>query len=79
MGAVMAVYDGRVFVPESPIKLAKNTKLIISFSTENPYRITAGEKRLRDAAELEYLNANAESLNAEMNDVLQYQLVRHIV
>jgi hypothetical protein len=80
MEAVKAYYDGQVFTPEGPVKLAKNTRVIISFSedvqvmeAENPYRITAAAKRLRDAAELAYLNANAERLNAEMADVLQYQ------
>ena len=41
--------------------------------TENPYRITAEEKRRRDDADLAYINAHAEQLNAEMFDVLQYQ------
>jgi hypothetical protein len=79
MEAVKAYYDGRVFTPEGPVKLAKNTTVIISFSEEreqgagNPYRITAVEKRMRDEEEIAYLNANAERLNAEMADVLQYQ------
>jgi hypothetical protein len=80
MEAVRAYYDGRVFTPEGPIKLAKNKTVIISFSEDareqvagNPYRITADEKRKRDAAEIEYLNANADRMNAEMADVLQYQ------
>jgi hypothetical protein len=41
--------------------------------TVNPYRITAEEKCKRDAADLAYINANAERLNDEMSDVLQYQ------
>jgi predicted DNA-binding antitoxin AbrB/MazE fold protein len=79
MEAVRAYYDGRVFTPEEPVKLAKNRTVIISFSeddtaiVENPYRITAEEKLKRDAAELEYLNTNAERMNAEMADVLRYQ------
>ncbi|GHU79387.1 hypothetical protein FACS189462_5020 [Spirochaetia bacterium] len=78
MEAVRAYYDGRVFTPEEPVKLAKNTTVILSFqadgrNAENPFRITAEEKRVRDAAESEYLNANAERMNAEMADVLQYQ------
>jgi hypothetical protein len=86
MEAVKAYYDGQVFTPEEPVKLAKNTRVIISFSEGaseqpgsdtrnggNPYRITAVEKRSRDAADAAYINANADRLNAEMADVLQYQ------
>jgi hypothetical protein len=80
MEAIKAYYDGRVFTPKEPVRLAKNTTVIISFSEdapvqagESPCRITAAEKRLRDEAEVAYLNANAERLNAEMADVLQYQ------
>ncbi|MFP3043138.1 hypothetical protein LQZ19_15090 [Treponema primitia] len=83
MEAVKAYYDGRVFTPEGPVNLAKNTTVIISFSEgeratdlrsgESPYRITAAEKRVRDAAESDYLNTYAERLNAEMVDVLGYQ------
>jgi hypothetical protein len=79
-GSSKGIFDGRVFTPEEPIKLAKNTTVTPSFSedvpeqaVESPYRITAAEKRLRDAAETAYLNANAECLNAEIADVLQYQ------
>jgi hypothetical protein len=80
MEAVRAYYDGRVFTPKEPVKLERNTMVIISFSEDAPeqaaetsYCITAEEKRLRDADELAYLNTNAERLNAEMADVLQYQ------
>jgi hypothetical protein len=79
MEAVRAYYNGQVFTPEEPVTLAKNTRVIIFFSEDvpeqmekNSYRITVDEKRTRDAAELEYLNANAERMNAEMVDVLQY-------
>jgi hypothetical protein len=87
MEAVKAYYDGRVFTPEEPVKLMKNTSVILSFqkderrqagtgvwNAENPFRITAEEKRLRDAAEVAYLNAHSEELNAEMADVLRYQV-----
>ncbi|GHV43571.1 hypothetical protein AGMMS49546_25570 [Spirochaetia bacterium] len=78
MEAVKAYYDGRVFTPEGPVKLAKNTTVILSFQTDeqavkNPFRITAEEKRARDAAEIAYLNAHSEELNAEMEDALRYQ------
>ncbi|MHC6202788.1 hypothetical protein ACYULU_06300 [Breznakiellaceae bacterium SP9] len=42
--------------------------------TVNPYRSTAEEKRKRDAADLAYINENAERLNNEMSDVLRYQI-----
>ncbi|GHV25958.1 hypothetical protein AGMMS4952_04990 [Spirochaetia bacterium] len=81
MTAVKAYYDGRVFTPVESVKLAKNTTVTISFSedvgerpVENPYRITAEEKRVRDEADAAYINANAERLNAETADVLRYQV-----
>ncbi|GHV62800.1 hypothetical protein AGMMS49587_10740 [Spirochaetia bacterium] len=34
MEAVKAYYDGRVFTPEGPVKLAKNTTVILSFQAD---------------------------------------------
>jgi hypothetical protein len=34
MEAVKAYYDGRVFTPVEPVKLAKNTTVILSFAAD---------------------------------------------
>jgi hypothetical protein len=79
MEAVKAYYDGRVFTPEGPVKLAKNTTVILTFQADgqvakSPFRITAEEKRIRDEADAAHINANAERLNAETADALRYQV-----
>ena len=73
--------DGRVRVRETAETITLTPfEGALAFSQDadaeiivNPYRITAEEKRKRDAADLAYINANAERLNNEMSDVLRYQ------
>jgi hypothetical protein len=79
MGAVMAVYDGRVFVPESPIQLRKNRRVILSFNEESlspatPFHLTATQKAEQDRRDTEIINRNADRLNKEALDVLEYQV-----
>jgi hypothetical protein len=79
MGAVMAVYDGRVFVPESPIRLRKNRRVVLSYREESlspttPFRLTAAQKAEQDRRDMEIINRNAERLNKEALDVLEYQV-----
>jgi hypothetical protein len=79
MGAVMAVYDGRVFVPESPIKLRKNTKVIVPFNEGSltpttQFHLTSAQKAEQDRRDMEIINRNADRLNKEALDVLEYQV-----
>jgi hypothetical protein len=80
---VKAYYDGRYFVPETPVKIAKNQTVLLSFTEyiaknetqqkSQPHILTRQEKNERDARELAILNENAEQMNIEAADVFLYQ------
>jgi hypothetical protein len=78
MAAVMAIYDGRVFVPEGPVRLEKNKRVALSFDEEprqpvTPFRLTAAQKAEQDKRDIEIINRTAQRHNAEALDTLEYQ------
>ncbi|GHU75951.1 hypothetical protein FACS189461_2910 [Spirochaetia bacterium] len=78
MEAIMAIYDGRVFVPEVPVRLEKNRRVTISFEEEprqliTPFRLTAAQKADQDKRDMEIINRTAQWHNAEAMDTLEYQ------
>ncbi|GHU39856.1 hypothetical protein FACS1894190_05920 [Spirochaetia bacterium] len=78
MEAVMAIYDGRVFIPEEPIRLEKNRRVTLSFNEEptqsiTPFRLTVAQKAEQDRRDMEIINHTAERHNAEAMDTLEYQ------
>jgi hypothetical protein len=77
--SVIALYDGQVFIPEAPVRLEKNRRVKLSFREEakqpaTSYRITAAQKAEQDKRDLEIINRNADKLNEEAMDALQYQV-----
>ncbi|GHV24523.1 hypothetical protein AGMMS4952_00270 [Spirochaetia bacterium] len=78
MEAVMAIYDGRVLVPEGPVRLEKNRRVTLSFNEEpvqpvTPFRLTAAQKAEQDRRDMEIINRTAQRHNAEAMDTLEYQ------
>ncbi|GHV84043.1 hypothetical protein AGMMS50212_13830 [Spirochaetia bacterium] len=77
--SVIALYDGQVFIPEVPVSLEKNRRVTLSYYDEcekivTPCRLTAAQKAEQDKRDLELINRNADKLNEEALDVLQYQV-----
>ncbi|GHV90900.1 hypothetical protein AGMMS50268_14030 [Spirochaetia bacterium] len=79
METVTAIYDGRVFVPEGPIRLEKNRRVTLLFNEEpllsiTSFHLTAAQKAEQDRRDMEIINRTAQRHNAEAMDTLEYQL-----
>ncbi|MHC6202600.1 hypothetical protein ACYULU_05330 [Breznakiellaceae bacterium SP9] len=78
MEAIMAIYDGHVFIPEGPVRLDKNSRAAISYEEElsqpiTPFRLRAAQKAEQDKRDIEIINRTAQRHNAEAMDMLEYQ------
>lgn len=71
---VEAVYEHGILRPIHPLRLAEGEKVALQIMTlveTPPKRLSKAE---RDAKDLEIINRNADRLNEEAMDVLQYQI-----
>jgi hypothetical protein len=109
MEALKTTFDGRAFVPEKPVRLAKNRTVYITIlnkaptvpnkpktvraksvkaapvtapiAEEAPHKrkciyggnLTPEERRIRDEADLAWMNAHADEMNAFMEGVFEDQ------
>jgi hypothetical protein len=80
MEAMMARYDDvEAFRREVPVHPEKNKRVTLSFNdvsekTVTSSRLTVEQKAEQDRREIEWINKNADKLNAEAMDALQYQV-----
>lgn len=71
---IEAIYEHGVLRPIKPLSLAEGERVELRLITALAANAKRQAKREREARELEIINRNADRLNAEAMDVLDYQI-----
>ena len=71
---IEAIYEHGILRPIQPLKLAEGEKVAINVITGTTATVKRLSKAERDAKDLEIINRNADRLNKEARDVLEYQI-----
>lgn len=71
---IEAVYEHGVLRPVTPLDLPEGERVDLMLVTSLVAKEKGLSKRERDAKDLEIINRNADRLNKEAMDVLEYQI-----
>ena len=71
---IEAVYEHGLLRPLQPLTLAEGQKVALNVILAAEVKAKRLSKAERDARDLEIINRNADRLNEEAMDVLQYQI-----
>ena len=71
---IEAIYEHGILRPMQPLHLAEGEKVALNVITRTEVIAKRLSKTEREAKDLEIINRNADRLNEEAMDVLQYQI-----
>jgi predicted DNA-binding antitoxin AbrB/MazE fold protein len=74
---IEAVYEHGVLRPVTPLDLPEGERVELTLVASSVAKEKRLSKRERDAKDLEIINRNADRLNEEAMDVLNYQIELH--
>ena len=73
---IEAIYEHGVLRPAKPLNLTEGEQVELNLVTSSEAEARRLSKADRDAREIEIINRNADRLNEEAMDILNYQIER---